>query len=577
MQKLILFFITIAMMTACSDSRINQKMIHIKEVGDTNPNLAKIMLDSLEVEVRSLSKHTQMTYELLDTRLKDKADIIPTSDINIKEVLRYFINYGNEREKQEAYYYAGSVYRDLNDYPRALEYFLQSCKYAENIDDCDSVMLRNAYSNLSFIYNNVQDYKNDLLSAQKEYDIEKDLHIVTTNSLTHLAQAYFRLDSIEKAKEYFKIAFDFTRNLKSDTQKRYTMYSLLGDMATLNMQETHACHKEFKALNITDLTYYEYAALANYFVFAGNLDSAIVCNNYIIEHSDDIIDQYDATRQQFQIYQKMGDMNNANYYANKFMEIHTKYDKSKRQEIAATTNNRFQYHRNKEEEERIKKEKNRYMFLSVISVISLLLFVALFTIFYIYKRNKSLKHALEMAEQLSTTRIDREKLSEALADKEEELSATKRQLDTAKQNLQIVNDELETYDKELKQKEQLLAGKIEQNKSLARMLTMSETEIAAEEIISRIRKASEGLYSMKSKDWRGLYNAVDELHPDFRDTIIRNLGNFTEQEMQICYLMRAGLSNHQIQNVMPMSRATVWRWTKRMYWIPRFVDVQNTM
>ena len=88
MAKYLLHIILLAVLVSCSeDGRIIKKMDHIREVGDTNPTQAKVMLDSLEVEVRTMSKHIQSKYDLLSIRLDDKVDIIPSSDIKIKEIL----------------------------------------------------------------------------------------------------------------------------------------------------------------------------------------------------------------------------------------------------------------------------------------------------------------------------------------------------------------------------------------------------------------------------------------------------------------------------------------------------------
>lgn len=56
-------------------------------------------------------------------RVQDKAYIAATSDIVAKQLVTYFEKNGTALEKQEAYFYAGSVYRDLQDTPRALKYF----------------------------------------------------------------------------------------------------------------------------------------------------------------------------------------------------------------------------------------------------------------------------------------------------------------------------------------------------------------------------------------------------------------------------------------------------------------------
>ena len=72
---------------------------------------------------------------------------------------------------------------------------------------------------------------------------------------------------------------------------------------------------------------------------------------------------------------------------------------------------------------------------------------------------------------------------------------------------------------------------------------------------------------MKSSDWKQLYQAVDELYSLFKDRLLKELGNFTEQQMQVCYLMRIGLSKPQIQSMTEHSCVTIWRWINKYYWI----------
>lgn len=159
MKRPVIYIIELAaiLMLSCSDG-IEKKMEQIKAVGNTDPAMALMMLDSIDIQIREEPEHTRMKYDLLRIRLNDKAYNIPASDIPIRKCLEYFEAHGSDREKQEAYYYAGSVYRDLKDSPRAIEYFLKACELAQNMEDCDSVLLCNTYSNLNWLYSNVQDY-----------------------------------------------------------------------------------------------------------------------------------------------------------------------------------------------------------------------------------------------------------------------------------------------------------------------------------------------------------------------------------------------------------------------------------
>ena len=130
-----------------------------------------------------------------------------------------------------------------------------------------------------------------------------------------------------------------------------------------------------------------------------------------------------------------------------------------------------------------------------------------------------------------------------------------------------VNAELSDYDEALKAKEQQLSEKMDQNKIFIKLLHQSELEGKAEDVIYAIRQSSTGKKNMKSADWKQLYQAVDELYPLFKDRLLKELGTFTEQQMQVCYLMRIGLAKPQIQNMTNLSRATVWRWVKKYDWV----------
>ena len=72
---------------------------------------------------------------------------------------------------------------------------------------------------------------------------------------------------------------------------------------------------------------------------------------------------------------------------------------------------------------------------------------------------------------------------------------------------------------------------------------------------------------MESADWKQLFNAVDELHPTFKDRLLKELGNFTEDQKRVCHLMRIGLSKPQIQNMTNLARVTIWRWAKKYDWV----------
>ena len=131
----ILSVIVLSLLFSCSDKRTLEDIETIETIGDENPDKALVMLDSLEIEIRDKSDYVKHKFDLLRIRLNDKAFHIPNSDLMIKKLINYFEDNGTMLEKQEVSYYAGSTYRDLQDAPRALEYFLKSLEYVMQVNE----------------------------------------------------------------------------------------------------------------------------------------------------------------------------------------------------------------------------------------------------------------------------------------------------------------------------------------------------------------------------------------------------------------------------------------------------------
>ena len=192
---------------SCSKYQYLDKLEQIKAVGDYDPNKAIVMLDSLEIGIRNESDYVRHKYDLLRIRLNDKAYKTPTSDIMIKQLVDYFEDEGSTVEKQEVNYYAGSTYRDLQDTPRALEYFFKSLDFANGPEEFDSIMLRNTYSNIHFLQYRVQDYNNAVTTALKELEISKKTKSDLVVPYMHLGASWLALDSAKQAEAAFDSAF----------------------------------------------------------------------------------------------------------------------------------------------------------------------------------------------------------------------------------------------------------------------------------------------------------------------------------------------------------------------------------
>lgn len=566
-RKIYLFLLCAVTLVSCGGNETIRKLEEIKTVGSKNPQLAMRMLDSLEVKVGDEGEYVRMRYDLTSIRLKDIANVKPTSDYKAKQLVEYFKDHGSGTDLQEAYYYAGSTYRDLHDTPRALENFFKSLEAAQEIKRSDSVMVRNTFSNLYYLYYNVQDYRNALEMSKKELEMSKRINDIQTTSVMHLGNSYLALDSLRQARECFDNALRLVA-LPGCGEKNRLLYVLLHNYATIGDRvKADECYAMLKTCDKNLANAPDYNTLGTYFCFKGNTDSAMWCYEKTIATSREDFCIYDAAKAMVKLCRERGDIASANRYAETFIRLSERLDLGRKQEMAATVNNEFQYHLDRASIEKSERWKRIYMRVAV-GVSFLIVAVSFgFYIFYTKRKTAALRRQIELAEELNAALGQGEAMKTELADKSQQLDRLKDELRTSETDLKDMNARLDRYSADLQRAQESLEEKRRQSQTLMQMLHRTELSAKAEDVVISVKETARGKRKIGAEDWQQLYAAVDRLYPDFRDTLVARLGTFTEQQMQVCYLMRIGLTNPLINNVVDISRSTVWRWTKAYAWI----------
>lgn len=491
------------------------------------------MLDSLAAGVRGESEYVRNKYELLKIRLCDKAYRPATSDVDIRNLMGYFGDKGSSLEKQEVFYYAGSVYRDLCDTPRALEYFLKSLDYAQSGMVYDTVMLRNTYSNLNDLYYNVQDYGNAALMARKELDVCWLLGSDRLIPYLHLCSSYIGIDSLSLASAATDSAFNIIRASSVHERNNDDLVYVLYYYSMLNNKRMASlCHTMIMKDSLICSGFLPSLFFAYYYDCVEKKDSAIAYCEKALELSKSLEERYDATKLLFALNKSNGDDKTACRLAYSYMQLSDSLDFGKRQEKAAQINNQHKYYIDKNRERMLNEQKEKYRrTLYLVSFIAIML-LCLGYVIHITRRNRQLNKILSLNVEIERVSLQEKNLRDELARKESELNE-----------------------------------KMAQNKTLVRLLHQSELTDKAEEVIESIRQVSNGEKTMSQSDWDQLFSAVDALYPDFKEQMVNKCDVLTEQQIQFCYLLRIGLSNVQIKNVTNLSRVTVWRWMKKFEWV----------
>jgi tetratricopeptide (TPR) repeat protein len=571
----LLFFVLVLSSCVRHDEALLSRLQEIKEVGNVEPKLAMKMLDSLQNEMDKADRYIWNKYELLSIRLHDKADIPATTDTPINRLVRYFEKHGSMAEKQEAYFYAGSAYSDLQDTPKGLEYFLKSVDCCEKGEETDSVMLRNAYSRLYFLYYYVQDYSNALTMARKEINVAKQLNILDARSIMHEGAALQHLDSLDAAMLPFEATLSYMERTKSYMKYPEELVSLIYYFIIgKKIDKARKCYELIRSDKNFPFMQDLYINIGDYLSVIGQMDSALVYYNKALEEGPTMYDKQTAAKILFRFYYYYGgDKEQLRRYAMRYMELSDTLDFRVRQQEAATTNNRYKYFKNREEELRLQEEKDRYrVWLIGVSALSLVVVFGLLAAFT-HRRNRRLRQLLEKTKELKGAREENSRLQEEIVHQQTELSELNGRIRDNRMELTAVHEELERSETELARAKEEVASRLEQNRHILQMLHQSDFEARAEDVLQLLRKASEGLHTMQADDWKLLHHTVDELYPDLKDRLVQGLGErITEEQLRFCHLLRIGLSTSQIEKLMDMSRATAWRWTKKYEWILEVKD-----
>jgi len=467
-RSLLVLFIPILLFSCSSRNEpLLNRLENIKEKGNVYPLEALSSLDSIEPELSESSEYTKKKYELLRIRLQDKADVIATSDSTIKQLVAYFVGNDYQDDFQEVYYYAGSVYRDMQDSPNALRYFLESEYQAKKITHPDSLMLRNTYSQLYLVYYRVQDYKNALRMAREEARIANELGVLDARTIYHEGASLVHLDSIEVALPVFEKCLEYAERDGDTTGSLYKELVPLIYYFSIysSLDNARKCYNLLLRLHPSFVESDGfYHSIGSFYLADNQIDSAKYYLRKGVDNLKGIDDRYSSSKMLFYLYNMEGKLQLANHYANIFIEMNDSLNFGQRQELAATVNNQFKYYKDKAEESRMKEESVRNRITTVVvSALSLVVLLLLLSVI-IYQKNMSLRRIVLKDLELKDIKSANQKLQEEIAHQEQELTDISRKHRVQEKELVTMREKVKAADVELELTRDQLEDRMAQNK-----------------------------------------------------------------------------------------------------------------
>ncbi len=518
------------------------------------PDSAISLLKSISTEMLQAPEYVQKRYQLLTIKANDKAYITHTSDSLILSLVDYYEHSGDKDFLGEAYYYAGSTYRDLGDAPRALDYYqkaldampgdenlkVKSKVYAQmgelfghqklydealktykNAYRCDSIQQDTVgiifdLRDMGFIYRglNMPDSTLHLLNQAHILAVSTNNRHMDNRVTSQMASLYIRLGDLEKAKIYIQPSLE-----KTERSNLSSVYSIAGDI------------------------YYQ----------LGQIDSAAYYYQALIDRGT-LYARRDAYYNLAHIAQNnWKDSQKALSYISQYKHLQDSINSITATESVAQMNSLYNYQLRERENAQLQIQRQRYYILFLVAslIVVLLLAIGSYLVRWYRLRQRKYHEALNriLAEVYSKT-------DAYIAEKKLELEDVERILGDLS-----FDNELERIHQEHRRKS--LRLEMEHVKAEQELQRQREIEIMNSDVQDLLSTQVVLGNVLRSEDWTKLEQTINSIHPDFIKKL-NTISGMTDIKHKVCLLTKLHQRNIDIATLVGRTPSAITRLKTRL-------------
>ena len=560
-----------AISVCCSHHIYPRELIVADSLCESNPEKALLYIKKLKPEVSSWDEEDAWYYRLLCIKANDKLYIPHTSDKEISEIVRHYEHNSDSQLLPVAYYYAGSVYRDMGETPKSLEYF----KKAIEANKCDShkAMLSNAYSQCGFIFLSQGLYEEALVAFNESGEIDKETgdtmkHIYT---IKNISNTYRLKGDLKQSLKYMNIAYN---------EAIKTSDSMLVDDITSQLAACYLEKKDYRKAesiinkrikNISAQYRNIYNSITSQIAYEKGRYNEAEEKCRVLLHTGDIYQKQYASRVLAEINTTRKDYRNSVLLWKEHAFFSDSIDRMTDSETLARINNLYNQRKYENDILNNKIEIANRNLIICISFAVLLFGIIAFIWFFkttkkkheaqieVYKHVDTLlrKQVAASKETLSQNKIEISRLSDLIKD----LSATNSMLeDSNKRVIEENKSLLAKYESE-REKLLLLTEKIEKEK-LYKESTLNL--LHGSSIYMNVLQCAKSGKMLCKKDQIILTETFNELYPSFHENIMA-IYKLSDYEFIVCILIKLGFSNNDISVLLSKTAGAISHTRKRLY------------
>lgn len=520
------------------------------------PDSAVALLQYIADEMEQADEPVRMRYKLLTIKANDKAYIPHTSDSLILTLVDYYKYGGDKAYLGEAYYYAGSTYRDLGDAPRALEYYQKALDAMPG--DGNLIVKSKVYAQMGDLFRYQFLYDEGLKSYRAAYrcdSIQQDT-IGLIYDLRDIAVMFWGKRQIDSTMLYFSNAHKLALKIHDSIMDNRITSQMAGLYITLDSIQLA---KKFIRPSLDNLDQYNissiYAIAGDIYFKAGQIDSATYFYNELLDKGT-IYAKRTANERLAQI--ALHHWNNPKLaidYSLQYEVLKDSINDLNAAETMAQMNSLYNYQLREKENHELEAKNNRNQLLLLSSVIVLLIVITISVFLILRYKNRQIKAdlSLERLKQVQD-KVYRES-AEMLALNNKKIVSLEAELEQMR--LQGKNDS---------QKEAMKRILENENKNLEMKLHLKENadlSMQTSQFRNILRERVKMEDYILEEEWKGIEDGITTIYPDFLNRL-QSIGELNKSEYRTCLLLKCHLSPSEIASLLNLTAGGVSNIRRRL-------------
>ena len=496
------------------------------------------------IDIDRLNEWNSHYYDLVSVKINDKAQITHTSDSLILNAIDFFEINDNYAELTAAYYYCGRVYSDLGNTPKALDFFRKA--YSRLDDSPSSLKGRIAYQ-MGLIFLDLFQFneaKSRFMEAISFNTVMQD-SIDLIHSYSQLGETYSQLGDGDSALTCFNDARLLAHKISPFGEAELEMRARIVNFH-LNNGDYNRARNEYDSIipymSVENTSDYTIIAGINTFSAAENHNVVALLANRLL-NSSSIQNKCLAYEVLLDVAHIRGDLNAVARYSSRYKECIDSINTLFSQESAILRNSLFNYSV-REEQHITQTGKQQQLSTITIVVISLLCLFFAALVIWLYLRHKKLqKQSAQQLQKIEQLIANSAVLAEKLKSQEQKTAETKPVAPAVELS---ATEKLQLHFREI-------------------IANVNPKEIRVPAIIlesepyAKFKKAVDTQMSIKpdENDWLLLDEAVNRAHPGFKKNLYELYSKLSEQEYNVCMLVKCKFSPSEIATLTYRSKTSI--------------------